>query len=126
MDITGNIIAVLPTQSGTSQRSGNTWMRQEYVIEVPGSYLRHVCFGIFGGEKIKQFNLHQGEQNITVQFDIDAHEYNGRWFNEIRAYNVIRPYNQQAPQPSAFNNAAPAPFPPVQPAKAPEQEPLPF
>ena len=95
MDITGTIIAVLPPQSGTSQRTGNTWMRQEYVIEVPGSYPKRCVFTLFGEDRIKQFNLHQGEQNITVQFDIDAHEYNGKWFNEVRAYNVIRPYVAQ-------------------------------
>ena len=91
MDITGNIIAVMHAQSGVSQRTGNTWMRQEYVLEVPGSYPRHMAFTIFGEDRIKQLNLHQGEQNITVQFDIDAHEHDGRWYNEIRAYNVIRP-----------------------------------
>lgn len=107
MDITGNIIAVLPAQGGVSQRSGNAWMRQEYVIEVPGQYPRHMCFSIFGEDRIKQFNLHQGEQNITVQFDIDAHEHNGRWFNEIRAYNILRPYVQQAPPATVEVPAAP-------------------
>ena len=97
MELIGTIIQVLPAQSGTSQRTGNTWMRQEYVIEIPGQWPRHMCFGVFGEDKIKQFNLQQGEQQVTIQFDIDAHEYNGRWFNEIRAYNVIRPYAAQQP-----------------------------
>ena len=101
MDITGNIIAVMPARSGTSARTGNTWMTQEYVLEVPGQWPRHMAFTIFGEDRIKQLNLHQGETNITVQFDIDAHEHDGRWYNEIRAYNVIRPYVQQpAPQPA--------------------------
>ena len=125
MELVGNIIAVLPAQSGTSQRSGNTWMSQEYVIEVPGSYPKRCVFRIFGEDRIKQFDLHQGEQNITVQFDIDAHEYNGRWFNEVRAYNVIRPYVQQPYQQPAQQNPFPqgqpvqqqAPFPPQQPAQ---------
>lgn len=121
MDITGTIIAVMPAQSGTSSRTGNTWMRQGYVLEVPGTYPKRMTFDIFGEDRIKQFNLHQGEQNITVQFDIDAHEYQGRWFNEIRAYNIIRPYvGQPAPQqPQA------APFPP-QPEQQEKQDDLPF
>ena len=83
-------------------------MTQEYVLEVPGQWPRHMSFTIFGEDRIKQFNLHQGEQNVTVQFDIDAHEHDGRWYNEIRAYNVIRPYVQQpvAQQPSQ-NDAPP-------------------
>lgn len=105
MDITGTIIAVLPAQSGTSQRTGNTWMRQDYVIEVPGQYPKKMCFTLFGEDRIKQFDIHQGEQNITVQFDIDAHEYNGKWFNEIRAYNILRPYNNGAAPQSRANGA---------------------
>ena len=116
MELTGTIIAVMQAQSGVSQRTGNQWMSQEYVLEVPGQYPRKMVFRIFGENRIKQFNLHQGEQNVTVQFDIDAHEYNGRWFNEVRAYNVIRPYTgQPAPQAAAPQPTSPAPFPPPQP-----------
>ena len=35
MELTGRIIAVLPAQSGVSARTGNNWMSQDYVIEVP-------------------------------------------------------------------------------------------
>jgi len=116
MDLTGTIIAVMPAQSGVSQRTGNQWMSQEYVLEVPGQYPKKMVFRIFGEDRIRQFNLHQGEQNVTVQFDIDAHEYNGRWFNEVRCYNVIRPYTgQPAPQAAAPQPTSPAPFPPPQP-----------
>ena len=115
MEITGNIIAILPAQSGVSQRTGNAWMRQEYVIEVPGTYPKRMCFGIFGEERIKQFNIQPGEQNITVQFDIDAHEHNGRWFNEIRGFNVVRGQagqQQYAGQPAYSAQPAANPLPP--------------
>lgn len=131
MELTGTIIAVMPAKSGVSARTGNSWMTQEYVIEVPGQYPRRCVFSIFGEDRIKQFAIQQGEQNVTVQFDIDAHEYNGRWFNEVRAYNVIRagqqaaapaPAATQAPQQADMfggqqpQAAAPAqnPFPPTQ------------
>ena len=114
MELTGKIIAVLPANSGVSNRTGNPWMSQEYVIEVPGQYPRKCVFRIFGEDRIKQFNIQQGE-DITVQFDIDAHEYNGRWFNEIRAYNVTR---GQA-QPVGTGSADATPFPPVNGATAP-------
>lgn len=130
MELTGTIIAVMPVRSGVSQRTGNTWATQEYVIEVPGQFPKRCVFTIFGEDRIKQFAIQQGEQNLTIQFDIDAHEYNGRWFNEIRAYNVLRA-NQQA--------QAPAEEQPAQqqqdmfggqqqsaaPAAAPAQDPLP-
>lgn len=34
-------------------------------------------------------NIQMGE-TLTVSFDIDAHEYNGRWFNDISAWKVER------------------------------------
>lgn len=117
MDLTGTIIQVMPAQSGVSQRSGNPWMSQDYVLEVPAQYPKRMVFRIFGEDRIKQFNLQQGEQQVTIQFDIDAHEYNGRWFNEVRCYNVLRPavqqpYGGQPSQPSNISPQPSAPFPP--------------
>ena len=118
MELTGRIIAVLPAQSGVSARTGNNWMSQDYVIEVPGQFPRKCLFRIFGEDRIKQFAIQQGE-DLTVQFDIDAHEFNGRWFNDIRAYNVIRgQVQQQQPVVSPVVNqnvgGATSPFPPAQ------------
>ena len=137
MELSGRIIAVLPANSGVSQRTGNSWMSQEYVIEVPGQYPRKCLFRIFGEDRIKQFNIQMNE-DVTVQFDIDAHEYNGRWFNEIRAYNIVRgaapvvaapeagatpfPAQQAAPAP----NANIAPFPPAQEPAEGSTDDLPF
>ena len=121
MELTGKIIAVLPAQSGVSARTGNNWMSQDYVIEVPGKYPSKCLFRIFGEDRIKQFNIQQGE-DLTVQFDIDAHEFNGRWFNDIRAYNVIRGQMPVAGAPVAgVAPGAPqaAPFPPAGGATAP-------
>lgn len=124
MDLTGKVIAIMEARGGVSARTGNPWMTQEYVIEVPGQYPRKMLFNIFGEDRIKQFNIQPGEE-ITVQFDIDAREYNGRWFNDIRAYNIIR--GQVAQTVPAATSAAPgaSPFPPAQPA-APQAEAAPF
>ena len=89
MELTGRIIVVQEAKSGTSSKTGNPWMMQEYVIEVPGQYPRHCAFTVFGEDRIKQMNIQNGE-DLTVQFDIDAREYNGKWYNDFRAYNVIR------------------------------------
>ena len=48
MELTGKIIAVLPAQSGTSNRTGNPWMSQEYVLETHDQYPRKCCFRVFG------------------------------------------------------------------------------
>ena len=129
MDLTGKIIAVLPPSSGVSQRTGNSWMTQEYVIEVPGQYPKRCLFNLFGEDRIKQFNIQMGEE-ITISFDIDAREYNGRWFNDIRAYNVTRGAAPGAAAPVAGAPVAqPAvenPFPPAEPASEGSADDLPF
>lgn len=132
MDLTGKIIAVLPASSGVSARTGNSWMSQDYVIEVPGQYPKKCVFRVFGEDRIKQFNIQMGE-DVTVSFDIDAHEFNGRWFNDVRAYNVTRgqapvavvaPEAQASPFPPQEANA---PFPPAQePAGEGSTDDLPF
>ena len=127
MDITGKIIAILPARSGVSSRTGNQWMTQEYVIEVPGNFPRKMVFNIFGEERIKQFNIQAGEE-ITVQFDIDAREYQGRWFNDIRAYNIIRgQIAQTVPAATTIPGGDPAaaPFPPQQNAAPAAAAPFP-
>lgn len=88
MEITGKIIAVLPERGGTS-KTGNEWKMQEYVIETHEQYPKKVCFNVFGADKIAQFNIQAGDE-LTVSFDINAREYNGRWYNDIRAWRVER------------------------------------
>lgn len=128
MEITGKIIAVLPANSGVSARTGNPWMSQEYVIETHDQYPRKCCFRVFGEDRIKQFNIQSGEE-LTVSFDIEAREYNGRWFNSVNAWAVNRNTQAQPAAPAAQPAAAPAatPFPPAQePAAEGSTDDLPF
>ena len=97
MEITGKIIAVLPARGGTSARTGNAWKSQEFVIEtINEQYPRKCVFTVFGEDRLNQMNIQLNEV-LTVSFDIDAHDYNGRWFNDIRAWKVDR--SQAAAQP---------------------------
>ena len=97
--MTGVVIDVLPERSGTSQRG--EWKSQSFVIETQEQYPKHLCFEVFGADRIAQFNIKGGE-TITVQFDIDARQYQDRWFNSIKAWNVIR-QGQQAPVQGVYN-----------------------
>ena len=88
MELTGKIIAVLPERGGVS-KAGNEWKIQEYVLETMEQYPRKMMFNVFGADRIAQFNIQLGE-TLTVSFDIDSREYNGRWYNDIRAWRVER------------------------------------
>ena len=84
---------VLPERSGTSQR-GNQWRSITYVLETQEQYPKKLAFDVTN-DKIDQLNIQVGEF-LTVQFDINAREYQGRYFNSVQAWNVIR-QTQQAP-----------------------------
>lgn len=93
MEITGKITHILETRSGQSSRTGNNWTVQSFVIEAiePGRQFPSRCmFEVFGEDRLRQFNIQAGEV-LTVSLDIDAREYNGRWFNSLRAWKVERP-----------------------------------
>ena len=103
MEITGKIIAVLPERGGVS-KTGNEWKTQEYVIETHEQYPKKVCFNVFGADKIAQFNIQAGDE-MTVSFDINAREYQGRWYNDIRAWKVERGTAAAAPMDIPVINA---------------------
>ena len=127
MELTGKIIAVMEARGGVSARTGNSWKTQEYVLEVPGQYPKRCVFNVFGEDRINQFNIQNGDE-LTIQFDIDAREYNGRWYNDVRAYNVIRGQQPVAGAPVATApSEATSPFPPAQePASEGSSDDLPF
>ncbi len=127
MELTGKIIAVMEARGGVSARTGNSWKTQEYVLEVPGQYPKRCVFNVFGEDRINQFNIQNGDE-LTIQFDIDAREYNGRWYNDVRAYNVIRGQQPVAGAPvAAAPSVATSPFPPAQePASEGSSDDLPF
>lgn len=85
MELQGKVIAALPEKTGVSQRG--EWKVQEFVIETHDAYPKKMVFSVFGADRLQRFNIQVG-QELTVSFDIDAHEYNGRWFNSIRAFDV--------------------------------------
>lgn len=99
-DITGKIIAVLPTRSGTSAR-GTQWSSQTAVIETHEQYPKRVAFDVLG-DKITEFNLQVGDE-VTVSFDINAREFNGKWWNSVNAWQVVRQGGQQAPMQGGYN-----------------------
>ncbi len=118
MELTGKIIAVLEERSGTSARTGTEWKVASYVLETVGEqYPRKMNFDVFGADRIQSFNI-QPNETLKVKFDIDAHEYNGRWYNSIRAYAIDR--NLEASSPvatSAVPGGVPFTNPPVPPTE---------
>ena len=113
MDVVGKIIQVLPAQEGIG-KNGNPWKVQPYVLETLDQYPRKVHFEVFGEDRIKQ-NPCDVDQLVTVSFDIESREFNGRWYTSIRAWRIQQGDMTQA-VPGATPNVAPVATP--QPAPA--------
>ena len=123
MEITGRIIAVLPLQSGMSQRTGQQWASQQFVLQTDERFPQKFLFKVFGQDRIQQWNIQMG-QVITVQFGVDAHETNGRWYGENTAYNVFGVQQMQPAAQPQYQQPAPQPAPQPhyqQPAPQPQQ-----
>ena len=104
MEITGKIIAVLPAKEGVSQSTGNPWKCQDYVIETSEMYPKRCCFNVFGAEKIQEMNIQPGE-TLTVSLEINANEYQGKWYNQVRGWKVVRVPAQGQQQQQAAERA---------------------
>ena len=113
MELEGRIHLVMPAMSGVSQRTGNPWMSQEYVLayywfpnQTQASY---VVMRVFGEDRIKNFGL-QPNDEVKVRFHAEAHENNGRWYNELRIDGVTfvgaSAYKNQQPAQQAAAAAA--------------------
>ena len=110
MEISGKIIQVLPEQGGISKTSGKEWKLQAYVLETQEQYPRKVHFEVFGEDRIKA-NPCQLDDIVTVSFDIESREFNGRWYTSIRAWKI---------QQGVVEAAAPAVQPVAAPTAAPQ------
>ena len=105
MELIGKIIQILPLQEGVS-KAGNPWKKQEYILETLGTqYPRKVCFNLFG-DNVDKFPMQVG-QDVTVSIDSESREFNGRWYTDVRAWNVLNGV-QLAGAPAPGFAAAPA------------------
>ena len=102
MNIRGKVVQILPLQQGTS-KAGSPWQKQEFVLDQGGQYPRKVCISLFGDNVAK---IPQVGQDVMISVDIESREFNGRWYTEIKAWNIVQAGAQQA---------APAPQPTYQP-----------
>ena len=122
MEVVGKIIQVLPMQEGVG-RNGNPWKLQGYVLETLDQYPRKVHFEVFGEDRIRM-NPCAIDQLVTVSFDIESREFNGRWYTSIRAYRIVQGDVTQPAAPAAAPAAPTAPTAPAAPVAPAEQAPV--
>ena len=91
MEINAKVRLLLEPKSGISQTTGNGWMSQDVVFDyfwwANQQQPSQIVMRVFGEDRIKQWNL-QPNDEVNIRYHAEAHEYNGRWFNELRIDNI--------------------------------------
>ena len=126
MNFTGKITYVSEIARGTSQ-NGKEWASLDFVItNDQDRYPSSICLRIFGEDRINELAPNVGE-NVTADFDIDAHEYNCRWYNQLTAWRITRNSQPATPSQQQYTPQQQAQAPtPQQPAPQQPQDDLPF
>ena len=83
MQIKGKITHILPIQSGTSKKGD--WQKRDIVIETDGEYPKKVSVTLWN--KLLDIPF-KANSEVTAEIDINAKEYNGKWYNEIKAWKL--------------------------------------
>jgi hypothetical protein len=89
MDVKGQVVAILPLESGIT-KAGKDWQKLTIVIEFnEGNYQKKLALSASKEELIKTLqNLKQGD-SITASINLESREFNGKWFNSVNVWKVV-------------------------------------
>lgn len=86
-EIKGRIVKELGVRNGVND--GKDWEMREYLITEQTQYGKTMKFSMFSGDGPIKEPLRVGD-DVTVSFSVSAKEYNGKWYNDVRAWKVKR------------------------------------
>jgi len=107
MELKAKLVQLLPLQSGEGKNG--PWKKQDIILETDGQYPKKVCVSIWG-DKINVNQLQLGNQ-LTVSFDIESREFNGRWYTDVKAWK-IETAGSASPEPEAIQQEENVMLPP--------------
>jgi hypothetical protein len=84
MQITAKVTQVLPPVTGNG--TNGAWKKQEIIVEYEDHFPRKLCISFFN-DKIKEELLQVGSM-LTIYFDLESREFNGRWYTDVRGWKV--------------------------------------
>lgn len=97
LDITGKIIQILPSTTGTS-KAGKDWVKQEFIVETQEAYPKKICISLMG-EKVQELKKYVPGNEVKVSLNIESREYQGKWYTNINAWRI---------EPGSASGAAPS------------------
>lgn len=105
---TGNLVKKVAEHEGEG-RYGH-YKVATYLLEAVEMFPSRLVVDVRDGEsgRIAQWDQLIGK-NVSIRFDINAREYNGRWFNSLNAWGI------SPTEPAADTQAEPTAAQPAQP-----------
>jgi len=109
MDITGKLVQILPVQTGMGKNG--EWRKCSFIIEIVDSkFPKKVCILAWKDLVDQVQKLTEGSQ-LTVSFDVESREYNGKWYTDVKAWKISSSGSSQS-APSQYEASMPANEPP--------------
>ena len=88
MEFQGILVSKVGQREGENSRGH--WVVASFLLESEEMYPKHVVIDVSNTEfinRIGEWESHIGKR-VNVRFEIDAREYEGRWFNSLKGYGI--------------------------------------
>ncbi len=85
LEVSGKLIQLLPPQQGNGGRG--PWSKQEFVIETTDQYPKKICISAWNDRASQVGQIPIGS-TVRVSINIESREYNGKWYTDIRMWNI--------------------------------------
>ena len=94
MELTGKVIRVFAPESGES-KSGKAWKKQNFVMEYSdGQFAKKALITVKSEPLISMVNMMRTGDNIKCQVNIEAREWNDRFFTDVTAWKIEKVQDQ--------------------------------
>jgi len=102
MQITGNLTQRKAVQNGVSKQ-GKEWSKQIFHIDTGAQYNSEAHFYVFGVDKINELERLPIGTKITIHFNINSKEFNGKSYTDLEAWK-IEPFTADAVTENKFED----------------------
>lgn len=93
--ITGKIIEILPTETGTS-KSGKDWKKLTFAIDTGEQYNNIIAFEVFGDEKCDNFvKYNKVDKTVDVEYNISSNKWQSKYFTSLQAWKITNANDTQ-------------------------------
>lgn len=124
MEIEVIIKEILPVQTFTSKRDGQTFNRYSFIGRTMDNYPKNIKFDVLGDDKWGSMGVTVGKK-YSVAFDVESRQWNDKWFTGVSAWKAV-PFEKESAPAQQYVGV------PQQPAQQPaysgqvERDELPF